>query len=284
MVRNATDRGPRRKATDASLVANFNTHLPVAVPDADYERVYPGVAAADSKSRQGDGMDQIQEGRCARDSLAVFLHFTMPRAAPIGHCERHKEAEMTRSDAAEMGQGLRLVYVQMKNWWAAGRCWRISYILQKTRSALLEQGQQLQRYSGASGDHTRDSRSTHRMYWMPSSTAPTHQRSQIPRISTIGQGISPSKGMLIPKETLCPANLWQCHHDPTFFGHGAADFNPERFLDENGKLIPGPVETQRWTQYVWLRKAFLHGEHAANELALYHYGHGALGFSAGTSS
>jgi hypothetical protein len=47
-----------------------------------------------------------------------------------------------------------------------------------------------------------------------------------------------------PRRPFCPAYLWQCHHDPTFFGHETGDFNPERFLDENGTLIPGPVETR----------------------------------------
>ena len=50
------------------------------------------------------------------------------------------------------------------------------------------------------------------------------------------------EGMFIPKGTICFANLWQCNHDPALYGDDAADFNPGRFLDEHGRLIPSPVE------------------------------------------
>ena len=53
------------------------------------------------------------------------------------------------------------------------------------------------------------------------------------------------EGMFIPKGTLCVANLWQCHHDPASYGLDAASFNPERFLDEHGRLIPGHGEIGR---------------------------------------
>jgi cytochrome P450 len=72
--------------------------------------------------------------------------------------------------------------------------------------------------------------------------------------------------MFIPKGTLCLVNLWQCHHDPASYGPDAASFNPERFLDEHGRLIPGPVETRDdgHSAYGFGRRACV-GKHAAND-------------------
>ena len=74
------------------------------------------------------------------------------------------------------------------------------------------------------------------------------------------------EGMFIPKGTICLANLWQCHRDPSFFGKDAASFNPERFLDGNGGLIPGPVETRDdgHCTYGFGRRSCV-GKHAAND-------------------
>ena len=74
------------------------------------------------------------------------------------------------------------------------------------------------------------------------------------------------EGMFIPKGTMCMVNLWQCHHDPSSYGPDAASFNPERFLDEHGKLIPGPVETRDdgHGTYGFGRRACV-GKHAAND-------------------
>ena len=73
------------------------------------------------------------------------------------------------------------------------------------------------------------------------------------------------EGMFIPKGTICFANLWQCNLDPALYGDDAADFNPGRFLDEHGRLIPGPVETHEDGQsaYGFGRRACV-GKHAAN--------------------
>jgi cytochrome P450 len=49
--------------------------------------------------------------------------------------------------------------------------------------------------------------------------------------------------MYIPKGTICVSNLWHCNHDRAAFGEDADEFRPERHLDENGELLPGPVET-----------------------------------------
>ena len=74
------------------------------------------------------------------------------------------------------------------------------------------------------------------------------------------------EGMFIPKGTMCLANLWQCNRDPTAYGDDAADFNPGRFLDEYGRLIPGPIETRGdgHSTYGFGRRACV-GKHAAND-------------------
>jgi cytochrome P450 len=76
------------------------------------------------------------------------------------------------------------------------------------------------------------------------------------------------EGMFIPKNTICLANVWQCNHDPAYYGDDAASFNPERFLDEHGKLIPspGPAETRDdgHSSYGFGRRACV-GKHAAND-------------------
>ena len=74
------------------------------------------------------------------------------------------------------------------------------------------------------------------------------------------------EGMFIPKHTVCLANVWQCNHDPAYYGDDAASFNPERFLDEHGKLIPGPVETREdgHSTFGFGRRACV-GKHAAND-------------------
>ncbi|KAI0292197.1 cytochrome P450 [Multifurca ochricompacta] len=73
-------------------------------------------------------------------------------------------------------------------------------------------------------------------------------------------------GMFIPKGTMCLANLWHCHHDPAYYGDDAASFNPQRFLDAEGKLIPGSAETrdEGHGTYGFGRRACV-GKHVANE-------------------
>jgi cytochrome P450 len=74
------------------------------------------------------------------------------------------------------------------------------------------------------------------------------------------------EGMFIPKGTLCLANLWQCNRDTAAYGDDAASFKPERFLDESGRLIPGPAETrdEGHSAYGFGRRACV-GKHAAND-------------------
>ena len=53
------------------------------------------------------------------------------------------------------------------------------------------------------------------------------------------------EGMYIPKGTICISNIWHCNHDRAVFGEDADKFRPERHLDNNGKLLPGPLETNQ---------------------------------------
>jgi cytochrome P450 len=74
------------------------------------------------------------------------------------------------------------------------------------------------------------------------------------------------EGMFIPKGTLCFANLWHCNRDPAAYGDDGAIFKPERFLDEHGRLIPGPAETrdEGHCTFGFGRRACV-GKHMANE-------------------
>ena len=74
------------------------------------------------------------------------------------------------------------------------------------------------------------------------------------------------EGMFIPKGTICLANQWQCNLDPASYGDDASKFNPERFLDERGRLTSGPVETRSngHSTYGFGRRACV-GKHAAND-------------------
>jgi cytochrome P450 len=52
------------------------------------------------------------------------------------------------------------------------------------------------------------------------------------------------EGMFIPKGTICLANVWHINHDPEIYGENAAHFEPARYLDANGDLVPGPSGTK----------------------------------------
>lgn len=73
-------------------------------------------------------------------------------------------------------------------------------------------------------------------------------------------------GMFIPKGTICLSNLWQCNQDPASYGDNAAIFNPERFLDPCGKILPGPLETrgEGHNTYGFGKRSCI-GNHVAND-------------------
>ena len=74
------------------------------------------------------------------------------------------------------------------------------------------------------------------------------------------------EGMFIPKGTICMSNLWNCNRDPAAYGDDAESFKPERFLDEQGRLIPGPAETrdEGHSTYGFGRRGCI-GKYAAND-------------------
>ena len=53
------------------------------------------------------------------------------------------------------------------------------------------------------------------------------------------------EGMFIPKGTVCVPNIWHCNHDRAVFGEDADEFRPERHLNKQGELDPGPVQTNQ---------------------------------------
>ncbi|KAI9442993.1 cytochrome P450 [Lactarius indigo] len=73
-------------------------------------------------------------------------------------------------------------------------------------------------------------------------------------------------GMFIPKGTICLPNIWLCHHDPAFYGDDAANFNPGRFLDAEGKTATGTPEARDdgHSTYGFGRRA-CPGKHVAND-------------------
>ncbi|KIJ64875.1 hypothetical protein HYDPIDRAFT_89456 [Hydnomerulius pinastri MD-312] len=52
------------------------------------------------------------------------------------------------------------------------------------------------------------------------------------------------EGYFIPKGTLCLANIWAINRDPDVYGPDAREFNPDRYLDEKGQLLPAVLDTQ----------------------------------------
>jgi hypothetical protein len=53
------------------------------------------------------------------------------------------------------------------------------------------------------------------------------------------------EGMFIPKGTICLANAWHMNRDPEIFGENAEDFEPARYLDANGDIVPGITDLKK---------------------------------------
>ncbi|XP_067678548.1 cytochrome P450 2B4-like [Haliotis asinina] len=67
--------------------------------------------------------------------------------------------------------------------------------------------------------------------------------------STIGGPRTPMqdcnyRGYSIPKDTRVIYNIWRVHHDESFW-ENASSFDPTRFLDENGELLPSGDEKRQ---------------------------------------
>jgi len=52
------------------------------------------------------------------------------------------------------------------------------------------------------------------------------------------------QGYFIPKDTVCFSNAWTINRDKTLYGEDADDFNPDRFIDQNGRLSAPLAETR----------------------------------------
>jgi len=52
------------------------------------------------------------------------------------------------------------------------------------------------------------------------------------------------EGYFIPKGTTCIANVWSLNRDRAVYGEDADDFNPDRFIDNDGQLSPPLPDTK----------------------------------------
>ncbi|PPQ78648.1 hypothetical protein CVT25_010543 [Psilocybe cyanescens] len=52
------------------------------------------------------------------------------------------------------------------------------------------------------------------------------------------------EGYFIPKGTAVFPHIWLMNRDPNIYGQDAEDFNPDRFIDEQGGLIPAIADTK----------------------------------------
>ncbi|EEB92885.1 hypothetical protein MPER_08537, partial [Moniliophthora perniciosa FA553] len=52
------------------------------------------------------------------------------------------------------------------------------------------------------------------------------------------------EGHFIPKGTISIANVWALNRDVEAYGADAEDFNPGRFIDKNGKIMPALADTK----------------------------------------
>jgi cytochrome P450 len=79
------------------------------------------------------------------------------------------------------------------------------------------------------------------------------------------------EGMFIPKGVTYAANIYQCNHDRTVFGDDADEFKPERYLGDNGELLPGPKETNQegHVSFGFGRRICV-GKHLANDSLFIH--------------
>ena len=52
------------------------------------------------------------------------------------------------------------------------------------------------------------------------------------------------EGYFIPKGAIVIANIWELNRDPELFGADPHSFNPARYLDDKGQLLPDPPGTK----------------------------------------
>ncbi|KAM6497828.1 cytochrome P450, partial [Amanita muscaria] len=73
------------------------------------------------------------------------------------------------------------------------------------------------------------------------------------------------QGYFIPKGTICFPNVWSLNHDPAIYGTDADHFNPDRFIDKDGGLLPAiPATKDGHVSYGFGSRICL-GRHVAND-------------------
>ncbi|KAJ3847214.1 cytochrome P450 [Lentinula lateritia] len=72
------------------------------------------------------------------------------------------------------------------------------------------------------------------------------------------------EGYFIPKGTICIANVWSLNRDIEVYGPDASDFNPRRFLDNNGQLKPAVADTKEGHVSYGFGRRLCIGRHVAN--------------------
>ncbi|KAJ6540375.1 cytochrome P450 [Mycena capillaripes] len=72
------------------------------------------------------------------------------------------------------------------------------------------------------------------------------------------------EGYFIPKGTICIPNVWALNRDVEAYGADAADFNPGRYLGENGKLKPALADTKEGHVTYGFGRRLCIGRHVAN--------------------
>ncbi|KAI0062483.1 cytochrome P450 [Artomyces pyxidatus] len=73
------------------------------------------------------------------------------------------------------------------------------------------------------------------------------------------------EGMFIPAGTIVIGNVWALNRDPELYGADAEHYNPARFIDEKGALLPGPPETKEEGHFTYgFGRRVCVGKHIAN--------------------
>ncbi|KAJ4470457.1 cytochrome P450 [Lentinula aciculospora] len=79
------------------------------------------------------------------------------------------------------------------------------------------------------------------------------------------------EGYFIPKDTVCYVNVWSLHLDREIYGEDAEHFNPNRFLDGNGKFRSSIADTRDEGHFTYgFGKRICIGRHVANNSLFIH--------------
>jgi cytochrome P450 len=74
------------------------------------------------------------------------------------------------------------------------------------------------------------------------------------------------EGVFIPKGAICLPNVWYMNRDPEIYGENASHFEPARYLDANGDMVPGLLDAKEegHTTYGFGRRICI-GRYVAND-------------------